>query len=255
MKNFLNALVLMLSLLILNSCAAQTNVIKSMADAKKSILKIETWISGGECDQANMSCTPQKLIATGTGAVVLYSNKKVVLTAAHICVQDRFRGISKEDLGHYFKAVDRTDKEYIIKIIKYDAKNDICILESVSGHLEPSFIPMSRKIPEYAEMGYNLAAPMGIIDGEMVPIFEGRFFGIVNDPMYGRDTVAVYGMPAIGGSSGSPVVNARGELIGMVHSVHFRFHHITLSATYQTLWNFLNASHTQIIQSQKQSQH
>ena len=25
----------------------------------------------------------------------------------------------------------------------------------------------------------------------------------------------------------------------MIHSVHFRFHHLTLSVTYKNLWNFL----------------
>jgi S1-C subfamily serine protease len=245
----------MFALLILNSCATQTSVIKSMANAKKSILKIETWINTGECDEKNMSCEAHRLISTGTGAVVLYSNKKVVLTAAHICVQDKFRALPIIKSNHYFKVVDRTNKEYLVEVIKYDVENDICILESTSGDIEPPFIRMSRKTPEYSEVGYNLAAPMGIIDREMVPIFEGRYFGIINNPMYGPKDVAIYGMPAIGGSSGSPIVNFRGELIGMVHSVHYRFHHVTLSATYQRLWSFLNASHTQIIRSQKQSQH
>ena len=255
MTKYLKIFLLLLSLLILNSCAGQTNVIKSMANAKKSILKIETWINSGECDERNMSCESHRLTSTGSGAVVLYSNKKVVLTAAHICVQERFRALPQVKKQQYFKAIDRLNKEYIIEIIKYDVENDICILESVSGELEPPFLRMSRKVPEYAELGYNLAAPLGVIKGQMVPIFRGMYFGIIDEPMYGSEEVAVYGMPAIGGSSGSPIVNFRGELIGMVHSVHFRFHHITLSATYQRLWNFLNASHTQIIRSQKQSQH
>jgi S1-C subfamily serine protease len=245
----------MLSLLILNSCASQTSVIKSMAGAKKSILKIETWVNPGGCDEPNMSCESHRMTSTGTGAVVLYSNKKVVLTAAHICVQEKFRALPQMREQQYFKAVDRLNKEYIIEIIKYDVENDICILKSVSGELEPPFLRMSRKTPEYAELGYNLAAPLGVIKGQMVPVFRGMYFGTIDEPMYGSEEVAIYGMPAIGGSSGSPVVNVRGELIGMVHSVHFRFHHITLSATYQRLWNFLNASHTQIIRSQKQSQH
>ena len=100
---------------------------------------------------------------------------------------------------------------------------------------------MSGKTPEYSERFYNLAAPVGVIDGEMVPIYQGRYFGISN----GR---AFYGMPAIGGSSGSPIVNFKGELVGMVHSVHYRFHHITLSATYSRLWNFLNVERIRIIE-------
>ena len=62
----------MLSLLILNSCAGQTNVIKSMANAKKSILKIETWARVGDCDEKLMTCDEHVLMSTGTGAVVLY---------------------------------------------------------------------------------------------------------------------------------------------------------------------------------------
>jgi S1-C subfamily serine protease len=239
MIKYLNSSLLLLSLLFLNSCASQTNVIKSMQDAKKSILKIEAWERIGECAEKEMTCENYRLSSTGTGAVVLYNKQKVVLTAAHICNQKR---IVKE-YGYYFKAIDRTNKEYIISTIKYDDKADICILGSVSGELEPAYIKISLKAPEYAENSYNLAAPAGIIEGEMVPIFQGLFFGKVQGDAY-------YSIPAVGGSSGSPILNSKGELIGMIHSVHYRFHHLSLSATYERLWNFLRIeqNHTLIIQ-------
>ena len=246
---------MLLSLLILNSCAGQTNVIKSMANAKKSILKIETWARVGDCDEKLMTCDEHVLMSTGTGAVVLYSNQKVVLTAAHICAQDKFGRIPDHPMQQYFKVIDRKKKTYIVEVIKYDFDDDICILRSITGELDPSFIPMSSKAPEYAEHVYNLAAPVGVIQEEMVPAFGGLFFGKAKNPMFGKNEIAFYSVPAIGGSSGSPIFNAKGELIGMVHSVHYRFHHITLSATYERLWNFLNVEHTQIIQCQKQYQH
>ena len=254
MTKYLKIFLLLLSLLILNSCAGQTNVIKSMANAKKSILKIETWGKIGECNEEMMTCDEHVLLSTGTGSVVLYLNQKVVLTAAHICAQDKFGGIPRLPMQQYFKVIDRKKKEYIVEVIKYDSNDDICILRSITGDLDPTFVPMSLKAPEYAEQIYNLAAPVGVIQEEMVPAFGGLFFGKARNPMFGKNEIAFYSIPAIGGSSGSPIFNVKGELIGMVHSVHYRFHHITLSATYERLWNFLNVEHTQIIQCQKQYQ-
>jgi hypothetical protein len=67
----------------------------------------------------------------------------------------------------------------------------------------------------------------------MVPLFEGHFFGTVDNRQF-------YSLPSIGGTSGSPIVNSDGKLIGMVQSVHSLFHHISVSPSYEELWNFLN---------------
>ena len=218
-------------LTLLSSCTTQTNMIKSLETTKKSILKIETWVSLHDCDEKTTTCPTDQILSTGTGTVVLHNHKKYVLTAAHICIQNYpGPGIN---VRFYFKAIDQNSKKYIIRIVNHDVTADICLLESVSGSLEPTYVPLSSKSLEYGEQVYNLAAPMGMIEEGMVPVFEGRYFGKYQGS-------AFFGMPAIGGSSGSPIVNFKGELVGMVHSVHYRFHHITLSATYQRLWNFLN---------------
>ena len=244
MKKLLITFLMVLFCAFINSCAMQTNIIKSLEVARNSILKIETWARSGPCEENLMSCNNFALFSTGSGAVVLYGNKKVVLTAAHVCKQEDAEMFgSKSEESMLIKAIDRTDKEYYIEIIKFDTEADICLLRSRSGTLEPKYLKLSHKKPEYGEFVYNLSGPMGIIERDMVPVFQGQFFGIL-------DGKAFYSIPVIGGSSGSPVVNFKGELIGMIHSVHYRFHHISLSATYQRLWNFLKTEHNRTSQSQ-----
>ena len=234
-KILIFSIILFLSLFI-NSCAIQTKIIKSLQTARDSILKIETWASLGECNNETISCGEYNLYSTASGAIILYKNKKAILTAAHVCKQVNFElFVATRNGDFHLKAVDRNDKEYIIEIIKYNIHGDICLLRSVSGELESDYIPISTKRPEYAEKSYNLAAPMGIINRDMVPILHGHYFGTLNNDAY-------YSIPAIGGSSGSPILNSKGELIGIVHSVHAKFHHISLSTTYVQLWNFLKAN-------------
>jgi|18_taG_2_1085343.scaffolds.fasta_scaffold23046_2 S1-C subfamily serine protease len=245
MKKFLILLFSFFFGTLITSCAVQTNVIKSLDTAKKSVLKIETWARQGVCEEENMTCDNFELFSTGSGAVVLHNNKKAVLTAAHVCKQNGsliFLG-EKIEIETYIKAIDRKNKEYIIEIIKHNSEADICLLRSVSGSLEPGYLKLSTKSLEYGEITYNLAGPMGIIDGDMVPVFQGQFFG----NLHGN---AFYSTPVIGGSSGSPIVNFKGELVGMIHSVHYRFHHIALSATYERLWNFLKIAQNHTSQSQ-----
>ena len=248
MKKFLTFSIILILASFVNSCALQTNVIKSLQDVKKSILKIETWARFGECAQESEVCAEHELISMGSGAVVLYKNKKAVLTAAHVCKQESFENFIKINNGNFFlKAIDRDGKEYVIKIIKYDNIQDVCLLDSTSGDLPP-YLKISSKKPEYAEITYNLAAPLGIIDQEMVPVYQGFFFG-------NSEGRAFYSTAVAQGSSGSPIVNIKGELIGMIHSVHYRFHHISLSATYQQLWNFLKIEGNYTLEFQSLSQH
>jgi S1-C subfamily serine protease len=248
MKKFSTALIILFLSSFVNSCAIQTNVIKSLQDVKKSILKIETWARLGACDEESKVCADHELISMGSGAVVLYDNKKAVLTAAHVCKQDSFEAFVQMHDGHFFlKAIDRDNKEYIIKVVKYDHSQDICLLASMSGELPP-YLKISPKKPEYAELTYNLAAPLGIINGQMVPAYQGFFFG-------DSEGSAFYSTAVAQGSSGSPIVNSKGELIGMVHSVHYRFHHISLSATYDQLWNFLKIVGNYTLEFQNSSPH
>ena len=74
MKKCLLIFIILFFSSIVNSCAIQTSVIKSMHDAKKSILKIETWARMGECNEKDMTCPKYELLSMGSGAIVLINS-------------------------------------------------------------------------------------------------------------------------------------------------------------------------------------
>lgn len=240
MRKKLTISCLLLFSLIVSSCATHVSVLTNIRTARKSFVKVETWV--GVCDIKDGTCYKPEIYSVGSGSVVFYGNTKKVLTAAHVCdIGSIAKKITKAGGKVFIKVVDRDGKSHIAELFRINNKVDICLLKTPT--LKVPALRISVKKPEYAEKVYNIAAPMGISDGDMVPVFEGLFFGNKGDRAY-------YNIPAIGGSSGSPILNVRGELVGMLHSVHFRFHHISLSATHADLWNFLDSSrsHASIIQ-------
>ena len=53
---------------------------------------------------------------------------------------------------------------------------------------------------------------------------------------------AYYSIPAMGGSSGSPIFNIRGDLIGMIHSVNVTFPIVSISPNHYELKKFIETN-------------
>ncbi len=225
--------VLLLVVTLLISCGLNTQVNKKLTTAKKSFIRVDVMLIDEECAQS--SCLfPQSIIpyATASGAIVQVKNKYFILTAAHVCNSNGHIFGPKEIPGHEIRFVlsDRDNKETEGTVVKVDLASDICLLYSKDISGPP--LKMSTKKPVYADKVYNIASPLGISHEEMVLLFEGHYSDNI-------DLSAYYTIPTTQGSSGSPILNSEGELIGMIHSVHGKFHHIAVSPTYTTLWNFL----------------
>ena len=150
-------------------------------------------------------CVTKRFGATASGAVVkVTGNGAYVLTAAHVCIDERAKKyLNKVQHKMFFYVINIESTYFPVEIIATDQLNDLCILY-VKGLRNPAMRIAVDK-PEPGDRVYNLAAPLGIFDKNMIPIFEGFYSG--DTRIYDR---AIYTLPAKGGSSGSPIMNHRG---------------------------------------------
>lgn len=232
---YLKSLILLISFSML-SCAGGLNMKKHFSLdqllPRTSFVKIESVYTITKC--VNGSCFQMKMMSTSSGSIVKkYQHGAYVLTTGHSC-DPKF---AVNHLGPNTKIKQDT---YLIDIygakhetitINIDNIMDTCILYSESIP-HPAVKIGWKSAPVQGDKVYNLAAPVGVFDKNTMPILEGRFSGW----MWG---MSLYTVPAIGGSSGSPLFNTEGELVGMIHSVHRRFHHLSFSPRHDELMKYL----------------
>jgi len=186
---------------------------------------------------------------TGSASVIFHNKKRTfVLTAAHLVWMQTIHPIRKMMLERKgkLKAVDSwtlTDisgKKYKgIKVIKSTKNNDLAIL-SIPRNNVPA-LTVSTEPPKIGDKLYNVGAPAGTFGKNMVPFYEGRFLGHWKDRRTGfLSPVMMTSIPVAGGSSGSPILNRHGHVVGMVSAVNRGFHHISISPTWKQLYDFVN---------------
>ena len=123
---------------------------------------------------------------------------------------------------------DYKGRTYAAIPIKFDLETDICIFGSVKIPLPE--LSISKNPPLIGEKYYNIAAPMGVWSSKMIPLFEGFYLG----PMKirnSRRTSYAFSIPTKGGSSGSPILNGYGEVVGATHSAYRGFENLCMATT------------------------
>jgi S1-C subfamily serine protease len=218
--------------------------------ARGSFIKVRNENHFEVCDKQKECTIVEDLVvgSQGSGAVIATNSIGVfILTAEHVCrkmdkkVAQMFGNILIPQKIRKKKKI-RTKKKMhvhtfmgdksIADIVAMDEELDTCILFAKRLSVKP----LKRYYGELdvGEKYYNIASPLGSAETKFVPLLEGRFLG-----NYNRFTTS-FSIPAAPGSSGSPIIDGRGRLVGVLHSVIRGFHHVTFASDITLLNRFID---------------
>lgn len=179
-------------------------------------------------------CIQQPAGSSGSAFLVSHKgDKSYFLTVRHICITDIGKYERLFDVAEVKKieAVDLKSNRMEMEIEKVNKENDLCLLSTKRIQARP--YPISKTEPALGDKVYNIATPMAVFSKDLVPLFSGYYSGEA-------DNRKLFTIPATNGSSGSPVLNYRGEIIGVVSSVTVNFNNMAISPTLKNIRGFLN---------------
>ena len=222
--------------IVLSMLFSCTGYQKKFDFPRESFVYLKQFVTIKKCAKENpFECRDFTSGITGSGSIVKrIENGSYILTAAHVCESERLAKIIKTGklLETRFQAVDIYGKAYPLFVLSANASADLCLLYA-EGMLDHSALKFASSPPRHGEKVYNMAAPQGIFTINMFPLFSGYYAG--HDRSFD-----LYTIPATQGSSGSPILNSDGHLIGVVTMSFTGFKAMSLSPHYNSLKAFLS---------------
>jgi S1-C subfamily serine protease len=171
--------------------------------------------------------------ATGFGSGVVISKTlsgNVILTNYHVCelspIITVLYGLEKLEV----RALD--GKLAGAYIVKRDKKSDICMIFASELFLPP--IEIAKENLKLGEIVYNISAPKSIYfpQTKTVPIIIGFYSGET-------ESGNLFSMRIAPGSSGSAILNAKGELVSLCKAFFPDFDSLSLGITLKEIKKFL----------------
>lgn len=163
---------------------------------------------------------------SGTGFQIMVRDKKYVISNAHVCKGNEEVDLTDTGTGEKFKR----------KVLKTDPDIDLCLIEGVD---ERRALPLGK----YLSVGETVAA-VGHPHGWDLVMTEGEAFNLKDTPEVRDETVLCFGknlrlifvkdeekficlrkhtdtisttVVVLPGSSGSPLLNIKGQVVGVVY--------------------------------------
>jgi S1-C subfamily serine protease len=198
---------------------------------RQSFVKIEADIEGKHCIEDGL-CQHINFKSSASGSIIANKRMTYILTAGHVCdLEGIAEEINASKVLIKFVVEDANGIKHPGTIYKLDVDNDICLMKVIRLNLPA--IKLRSSGPRLYENLYNLAAPTGFAGKNYVPLLEGYYSGFNAYRM-------IFAIPAVGGSSGSPVFDSNGRMVGMIVAVHRRFPFISFSPHYNAIKNMIN---------------
>ena len=206
------------------------------------VIMQQSFIFSVGCDTADtgQSCEPMILgsqSSSGSGFILeTDTDDEYVLTAGHICMppdaSTAVSAIQNLRVGYRINLTTGFGREATGQIVAIDVENDLCLLKA-SQELGPGLEIYSKKTMLHSKV-YNMANPAGLASSLAVPVFEGYYIGDIS-------MISLFTIPAVGGSSGSPIMNHRNEVISIVSAAAVRFDEYAIGPKTESIRKFLLA--------------
>jgi hypothetical protein len=229
-------------------------------DPRQSFVKIDTMVSYDYCDESGI-CIED---AYGSDAFVssgfiVYSDKRgsYVVTTGHSCdpfLYDPEIKMMADDLGVVINTslqLVQYDESYVhytdIELLDINPVLDTCILFA-ENMTNKDYFPLAESKPEYGDRVMNYSNAANSYAGDAVLAMEGIYSGDAkSDPdsmLTFRDgipyeAIAMFSLSATHGSSGSPILNLEGAVVGMVHSGNPKLPEIAYSPEFYLFQYFI----------------
>ena len=209
--------------------------------------------SGEPCIDIKLGCpTTGDLISSASGAIIKkHKDTAYILTAAHFCENEGEEKyvplVNDQEVVRAFSGILQQYK-FPVSIIRYDSVNDLCLMKIKDPAIERmnlKRLKISRDLPEIGEKVYTVAAPMGVFTPNVRHHFTGYFSGCDDYFDYGI-SFCFYTIPASEGSSGSLVLNKKGEIVGMIQMSLEGFNNLSIGVESYKMYSFLKETGSEI---------
>ena len=226
-------------------CSCSTIQAHSIKDPPtRDFVKILHRIDIVSCaDPKDAKCPIGARFSSGSGLnISMIPGLATVLTAGHVCDVG-----PTEKIKEYHQTVEVMDYEsnvhqaYPTLISHNDQKGapDACLLFVPTLTTKGAHI--SYVAPRIGEDLYYIGAPMGIYHPPNPLIFKGVFSGDING------STSQITAPAIGGSSGSAVLNMDNKVVGIVWGTNLHFHNSSVMSNYVSFRKFLEEARQRLL--------